>query len=104
MKFGTIIVIVGALTLGACTVKKTPIPTGGSKADGTLELSYEFGEFERPQIDWATANASAVQRCATWGYTGAEPFGGQRTTCTSPSGYGCVRWLATVTYQCTGGN
>jgi hypothetical protein len=29
------------ITLPACAVQKTLIPTGGSRSDGTVELSYD---------------------------------------------------------------
>jgi hypothetical protein len=86
-----------------CTVQKQLVPTGGSRADGTVSLSYEFGMFERPQVDGTQGVVAAQQRCAAWGYSGAEPFGGSLNRCQAADGYGnCVRTLVTVTYQCTG--
>lgn len=91
------------IALSACAVQKTLVPTGGSKADGTVELSYEFGEFEKPQVDRAQGVHAAQQRCAAWGYEGAEPFGGQKSQCQQLGGMsGCMRTLVTVQYQCTG--
>jgi hypothetical protein len=99
------VVIAAALAflITSCTVQKDLVPTGGSRADGTVNLSYEYGLFEKPQVDLPKATAVAMQRCAAWGYTGAEPFGGQMNKCEAFDGYGdCTRTLVTVTYQCTG--
>lgn len=87
-----------------CAANKTLVPTGGSKADGTVDLSFEFGVFQKPVVDMVAAQASAKQRCAAWGYTEAEAFGGEKRQCQAFDGYGnCMRWFVTVTYQCTGG-
>jgi hypothetical protein len=92
-----------ALLASGCTVQKELVPTGGSRADGTVNLSYEYGPFQRPQVDMAQGEAAAQQRCAAWGYTGAEPFGGALNRCEAFNGYGnCTRMLVTVEYQCTG--
>lgn len=93
-----------AVLLSACATDKSLVPTGGSKADGTVDLSYEFGMFEKPVVDMAAAQNAAKQRCAAWGYTEAEAFGGEKRQCQAFDGYGnCIRWFVTVTYQCTGG-
>ena len=91
------------LFASGCAVQKDLVPTGGSRADGTVNLSYEYGMFEHPEVNMAQGESAAQQRCAAWGYTGAEPFGGALTKCEAVNGYGnCVRRLVTVTYQCTG--
>ncbi|WP_458525663.1 YecR family lipoprotein [Onishia taeanensis] len=76
------------------------VPTGGSKADGTIDLSYEVGMLEKPVIDRAQAYRAANQRCAAWGYEEAEAFGGATSTCISNGSYGCNRTRYTVTFQC----
>lgn len=91
--------VIAALT--GCAVQKTMVPTGGSRSDGTIKLSYEFDRFEVPHVDEQQGLAVATKRCAAWGYTGTEAFGGQTKTC-ALQGSGCARWLVTVEYQCTG--
>ena len=105
MKFfsSSITVAMIALLLQGCATHKIMVPTGGSKADGTVKLSYEFGMFEVPTVDIRQVTSAANKRCASWGYTGAEPFGGQTKTCTANSGGSCNNWLVTVEFQCTGG-
>jgi len=78
------------------------VPTGGSRADGAVKLSYEFGSFQVPKVDEAQGLAAAKQRCAAWGYTGAEPFGGSTKTCVNASMGSCNAFRVTVEYQCTG--
>jgi YecR-like lipoprotein len=92
--------IVLCLTLSNCAAPKVLQATGGSRADGTVELSYEYGGFERPEPNWGLAQQTATDRCKVWGYKSAEKFGGEKTICQSPSQYGCMRGLITVQYQC----
>lgn len=95
--------IVGlAIVISGCAVQKTLVPTGGSRADGTIELSYEYGEMEVPQIDIQQGAEAARQRCMAWGYSDAEAFGGQKSTCQQSGGFGCARTLVTIQYQCIG--
>lgn len=89
------------LILSACTTIKVPKATGGSKSDGIVELSYEYGMFESPQVDWNEALSTAVRRCAAWGYSTAESFGGTISRCQSYNSYGnCVRNFVTMKFQC----
>lgn len=103
MKTTTIALLI--FVLSGCAVQKALIPTGGSRADGTIELSYEFGEFQVPKIDLQQGAELARQRCAAWGYSDAQPFGGQKNTCQALGGFaGCARTLVTIQYQCIGAN
>jgi len=81
---------------------KAIVPTDGSRADGTVKLSYEYGMFEAPKLDEQQGLTVAQQRCSAWKYKGAEPFGGSTQSCISSSSSGCNRWLVSVEYQCTG--
>ena len=91
------------LALSGCATTKAWSATGGSRADATVKLSYEYGAFEKPQTNEAEGMSLAVARCKTWGYTGAEAFGGTTQQCNMPGGMGgCTRWLVTKEYQCTG--
>ncbi len=87
----------------ACAVPKVPVAIGGSRSDCVVRMAYEYGGFEVPQVDAYATKASASQRCAAWGYTDAEPFGGAMSQCEAANQYGCIRYLVTMTYQCTGG-
>jgi hypothetical protein len=92
-----------ALFLVGCSTTRVTTPTGGSRADGTVDLTYEYGGLENAQVDWSSAQSQAEEKCHGWGYAGAERFGGEKRTCMMAGGYGCNMWQATITYQCTGG-
>jgi hypothetical protein len=95
-----VLILAGLFVAGCATVSQMT-PTSGSRADGIVKLSYEYGMFDKVQIDQASALASARKRCATWGYGDAEPFGGVTRHCQAMGSMGCLRWFATVEYQCT---
>ena len=91
------------LVLTACAVPvKQMQAVGGSRADGTIKMSYEYGRFEQPQVNIGQGAAVAKGRCAAWGYTGAEPFGGQTKECVLYSNSTCERFKVITEYQCTG--
>ena len=101
LSFPIVLLTLVAVILG-CAVTKVPVATGGSRADGTVQLAFEYGGFESPQVDLGSAHITAAQRCRAWGYTDAEPFGGTVSHCQAANEYGCLRFLVTMTYQCTG--
>ncbi|HSC19306.1 MAG TPA: YecR family lipoprotein [Rhizomicrobium sp.] len=88
--------------LNACATEKVAEATGGSRADGTVELSYQFGMFQVPKVDWSLAQITATDRCHVWGYSGADKFGGEVHHCDQMGAYGCEMTTVTVRYQCTG--
>lgn len=98
------VLCVGILVfMSGCAVHKDLVPTAGNRAGGTVTLSYQYGLFQKPIINPAQGEAAAKQRCAAWGYTGAEPFGGGLRTCEARNGYGeCILTRVNITYQCTG--
>lgn len=98
-----LIMLAAVVLLAGCATQKEWSATGGSRADATVKLSYEYGEFEIPQLDEAQAQVLAEARCKTWGYTGAEAFGGVTRQCNGPGGFAaCGRYLVTKEFQCTG--
>lgn len=99
--FRTFLGLFSVLLLTACATPTTMSATGGSKADGIVEMSYEYGEFQQPVIDPEQGMVSAVKRCKAWGYKKAEPFDGGVSTCIIPGGFGgCSRMRQTISYQC----
>jgi hypothetical protein len=100
MCFKKTIVLLAALFLSGCATTKVLSVMGGSKADATLEMVYEYGSFEVPEVNWEAAKASALQRCRAWGYTNVQFFDGGLKTCLSSGQYGCNRWRVTHTAQC----
>lgn len=91
-----------ACVLTSCAVPKVGVPLAGSRADGTVQMAYEYGLFEAPVLNLDGTHANAAQTCAGWGYRDAQPFGGTMTRCEQTDGRNCVRWLVTMGYQCVG--
>ncbi len=89
--------------LTGCASVKILQPTGGSRSDGIIEMSYEYGMFEKPQVRWGQGQTTASDRCRAWGYNRAEIFGGATSQCKAYNSYGnCLRYFVTVKYQCIG--
>ncbi len=84
----------------SCATTKIPAATGGSKADATVVMGYQYGGFERPVVDWDDAAEKATQICQNWGYDYADTFGGIMRECNAFNAYGCTGYLVTVQYQC----
>ena len=93
--------ILNIIFLQGCAVQKELVATGGSRADGVVKLSYEYGLFEAPQLNAQQGVNAAKQRCSSWGYKNAEAFGGSTKSCIMPTNNGCNRWLVSIEYQCT---
>lgn len=88
-----------SLVLSGCTVSELS-STGGSRADGTIVMSVEYGEFDHLDINKEKALASATRRCQSWGYNAAQPFDAGLSQCSVSSGFGCSRYIYSLTYQC----
>jgi len=65
--------------LSGCATKKDFYATGGSRADGSVDMAYDFAQFEQPVVNIAQAQSIAKSKCRVWGYNGAEAFGGKQT-------------------------
>jgi hypothetical protein len=39
------------MSIQGCAVQKQLVPTGGSRADVTIKMSFEYGAFEVPKLD-----------------------------------------------------
>lgn len=102
MTRATIVALIATAMTG-CVVQKELVPTGGSRSDGTVTLSYTYGAFEQPKVDYQQGAQTAADRCGAWGYEGAQAFGGSTSNCLSHDMYGgCTLMQVTVQYQCTG--
>lgn len=93
--------VTSVLVLAGCATVSQMQATGGSRSDGIVKLSFEYGMFDKVQLDEATALQTARRRCGTWGYRDAEPFGGITRQCQMYGSLGCTRWFVTKEYQCT---
>jgi hypothetical protein len=88
------------LGLTACASTKQWSASGGDRQDGVVRLSYEYPEFHQPTVSDVQAEQLAENRCHTWGYTHAEPIGGQIRQCSTTTDGNCVLWKVTREYQC----
>lgn len=89
--------------LAGCTTQKNWSATGGSRSDATVTLSYDEGEFEKAVLSESEAISMAKKRCRSWGYSGAEAFGGTTRRCTQFGGFnGCRTWFVSKEFQCSG--
>lgn len=88
------------LLLPACAVQVSLIPSGGSKADGVIELSYSYGQYQTPEVDYQQGLIKAIDRCMAWGYRDAEAFGYGSVECIYSNDYGCRQYTVTHSYQC----
>ena len=81
--------------------------SGGSRADATIELAYQYNAAKvKPITDQSQADSIALSRCQAWGYTDTEPFGMQTSRCQRYGGgiYEgvCIDMVVTLEYQCLG--
>ena len=76
-KYATLLggVAFAILIISACATDNKFRPTGASRADGIVQLSYDYVLSDRPVLDWVSAQNTAEERCASWGYAGAQKFG-----------------------------
>jgi len=95
-------VALSLLTISACATDNEIRPTGASRADGIVQLSYEYDLSDRPALDWQSAQATAEERCINWGYSSAAKTGTGRQTCLSQDIFGrCRSFRVNVAYSCT---
>lgn len=104
-----ILVLAVAFALcAACAMQKPThknwVPIGGSKADATVKMAYTWEPFfEKPIVQEQQAIELASQKCRTWGYERAEPFGGAISQCSAYNGGACIQMTAISEFQCVGG-
>lgn len=96
----TLGLLFGAILITGCSTITVPESTGGSRADGVVEMSFTYGAFQSPDIQWDSALIEATQRCKAWGYKSADRFGGMMNQCQDRGEYGCNTTLVTIKYQC----
>lgn len=95
-----LVIFVGLLT--GCATSKQWSAIGGSRADGTVRLAFDYGAFEKPQLEPGQGVQLAAERCRAWGYMSSQAFGGAQQQCTARNQYGCVAWRVFADFQCTG--
>lgn len=98
-----VVALAAALAITGCSTPKDFYATGGSRADGTVDMAYDIRQFEDPVVNMNQAQTIARNKCRVWGYQDAEPFGGKQQTCHQFNGYGtCIAGQVIIKYQCLG--
>ena len=92
------------LGLGACATPEKWTPSGGSRETGVVRVSYEYPEFQQPDVSDAQAAQLALNRCNAWGYRQAQPIAGQIRQCANMDKGNCDLWSVTREFQCTNGD
>lgn len=105
----TIITLLGVLAVAGCMnanpEPKIAVAMGGSKADGTITMGYNYTLYDQlAQADMRRATKDAAQRCSLWGYTSAQPFGGVTDVChqrgTGLAAGACLNGTRSTVFQC----
>lgn len=103
MKISSSLLIIVALLLLGCAAPVTPLAaSGGSRAAGIVEFSYEYGIVD-PAPSTNVGLEDALGRCKAWGYKGVLPFNKKLSRCNHFNTFlgMCDNWFVTYNYQCT---
>jgi hypothetical protein len=92
------------LGLGACATTEKWSPAGGSRETGVVRVSYEYPEYQQPDVSDTQAEKLALDRCNAWGYHEAQPIAGQIRQCANMDDGNCNLWSVTREFQCTHGD
>lgn len=99
-----LLLTLGVAVLAGCAttseLERVPVPTGGSKGDAIVIMSYYEHKGEDPIVHWDVAQERAIKRCRAWGYKKASAFSGETKSCKGAYGYGCATQIISRTYQC----
>ena len=85
-------------------IKKHWGAMGGSRADATIKVGYEYRSHERARtiVDDAEAERIATERCKAWGYIAVSPFDTVETCLERSAAGQCFNYRVTREYQCLG--
>jgi hypothetical protein len=88
------------LAVTGCTTYKLWTESDSDQQAGTIQLSYDYGRFESPQVDERAGIEMARERCAGWGFANAQRHG-QESACLEGTKADCKKWRVTRDYSCT---
>lgn len=99
-----LLTIIAALVAGCGATRKEFYAAGGSRADGTIDMAYDFIKKDKKIVaDPRQAESIASNKCMVWGYQRAEAFGGKGENCHARAKSGqCIAGQVIVKYQCIG--
>lgn len=95
------LIILLTLLVSACATVKIPLPDTGNKDEGRVNLTYSYGLFEKPKVNWDQALVAATGQCKQWGYSPASKTSGPVDECIKiDQNNNCIQHLVTTSYQC----
>jgi hypothetical protein len=87
--------------LTGCATVKNPQVSGINKLAGIVELNYEYGLFEKPQVNWDEAKKTANSQCQSLGFKPAQQSSEPNDECISRTNNGgCAQHKVTANFQC----
>jgi hypothetical protein len=87
------------LAVAGCTTYKLWKESDADEQSGMIQLSYEYRNFENPQVDERAAVDMARERCAGWGYKNVGRNGEERI-CQDGTKSDCSKWKVVREYRC----
>lgn len=91
--------VLACAALAGCTTYKLWSESDADEQSGMVQLSYEYRNFENPQVDERAAASLAAERCAGWGYASARREG-EASQCVVGTKSDCSKWRVTREYRC----
>lgn len=90
------------LFLTGCATSAPLEPFGGSKADGIVQFSHEYGVFRKAEnVVTEAVMLEAQERCKAWGFNSASYLGEDAKQCTYENSDGvCMRYRHVHNFQC----
>jgi len=100
----TLLLLFSFTAIAGCATEKVWEVSGGSRADGTVKLSYEYRLLQKPKANTYQGDDLATTKCQSWGYAGARAFGKPVEQCKDRSSDdgSCISWVVTAYYECLG--
>ena len=69
--------------MSGCATIKVPQVAGTNKGHGIVEMSYNYGGFEVPKVDWEQTLNTASGQCKSWGFEPAAKSSEPHEECIS---------------------
>jgi hypothetical protein len=89
------------LALSACAVVKVPEISSINQDAGKIAVAYDYGLFQKPEVNWNTTLATASAQCRAWHYQDAVQSVAPQTDCVQNDQNGrCNSWKVQALYDC----
>ena len=89
------------LLMSACAVVKVPEISSINQDAGKIAVAYDYGLFQKPEVNWGNTLATASAQCKAWQYQEAYQSVIPETTCIQYDQNGrCNSWQVQALYDC----